>query len=76
MSQQLLDRVTIEPGKMGGRPCIRGMRIRVLDMLDMLADGASRAAILESFPYLEDEDITAALLYAAKAVDHTSVAAE
>ena len=59
----VLSRITIEPGKMGGRPCIRGMRIRVMDILENLAGGATRAEILESFPHLEDEDITAALEY-------------
>lgn len=72
----LLSRITIEPGKMGGRPCIRRMRIRVMDILENLAGGATRADILESFPYLEDEDITAALLYAAQSTDHTVIAAE
>jgi uncharacterized protein (DUF433 family) len=72
----LLSRVTVEPGKMGGRPCIRGMRIRVMDILDMLADGASRADILSSYPELEDADISAALAYASKATDHRLVAAE
>jgi uncharacterized protein (DUF433 family) len=66
----LLDRITAEPGKMGGRPCIRGMRIRVLDVLEMLAAGASQAEILSDFPYLEADDIRAALLYAARNVDH------
>lgn len=61
---------------MGGRPCIRGMRIRVMDILDMLADGASRADILSSYPELEDADISAALAYASKATDHRVVAAE
>lgn len=69
-------RITIEPGKMGGRPCIRGLRIRVADILDMLAHGASRADILESYPDLEDADISAALAYARRAVDHRIIAAE
>lgn len=72
----LLDRITIEPDKMGGRPCIRRMRIRVMDILDMLADGASRADILASYPELEDGDISAALLYASRATDHRVIAAE
>lgn len=72
----LLDRITIEPDKMGGRPCIRRMRIRVMDILDMLADGASRADILASYPELEDRDISAALLYASRATDHRVIAAE
>lgn len=76
MAEDLLSRITIEPGKMGGRPCIRGMRIRVIDVLENLAGGASREEILESFPDLEDEDITAALLYAARNTDHRVIAAE
>jgi uncharacterized protein (DUF433 family) len=65
-----LDRITSDPKIFGGRPCIRGQRIRVTDILDMLAGGASRAEILEDFPHLEDEDISAALEYAARHVDH------
>jgi uncharacterized protein (DUF433 family) len=65
-----LDRITVDPGVFGGRPCIRGLRIRVKDILDMLAGGASRAEILEGFPYLEEDDIAAALDYAAHHVDH------
>ncbi|MGH6969987.1 MAG: DUF433 domain-containing protein, partial [Caulobacteraceae bacterium] len=56
--------------KMGGRPCIRGMRIRVTDVLEMLAGGASEAEILTDFPYLEKEDILAALAFAARQVDY------
>ena len=62
----LLDRITQEEGKCGGRPCIRGMRIRVIDVLDMLASGATREAILRDFPYLEDQDISACLAFASK----------
>lgn len=62
----LLDRITIEPGKCGGRPCIRGMRIRVVDVLELLAAGASHEEILEDYPYLEEADIQAALFYAAR----------
>jgi uncharacterized protein (DUF433 family) len=65
-----LDRITSDPQFFGGRPCIRGQRIRVTDILDFLAGGASRAEILGDFPYLQDEDITAALEYAARHVDH------
>ena len=66
----LLDRITIEPGKMGGRPCIRGMRIRVSDILDMLAGGATQEQILTDFPYLEVDDIRASLAYAAAQIGH------
>ena len=61
-----LDRITTDPEVFGGRPCIRGLRIRVKDVLDMLAGGASRADILSDYPYLEDDDIAAALEYAAQ----------
>lgn len=75
----LLDRITQEEGKMGGKPCIRGMRIRVIDVLDMLAGGASRADILRDYPYLEDDDVSACLVFASKLVTESgkfSVAAE
>lgn len=65
-----LDRITTDPDIFGGRPCIRGMRVRVKDILDMLAGGASPAEVLEDFPYLEEGDIAAALEYAAQHVDH------
>ncbi len=65
-----LHRITIEPGKCGGRPCIRGLRIRVKDVLDLLAAGATRGEILEDFPYLEAGDIDAALEFAARQSDH------
>ena len=65
-----MQRITFNPNQCGGRPCIRGMRIRVKDVLDMLAGGATEAAILESYPYLEREDIQASLEYAAVQVDH------
>lgn len=61
---------TIDANQCGGRPCIRGLRVRVKDILDLLAAGASREDILEDYPYLETEDITAALQYAASQVDH------
>jgi uncharacterized protein (DUF433 family) len=67
---RLLDRITIEPGKMGGRPCIRRMRIRVCYVLDMLAGGASEEQILTDFPCLEADDIRASLAYAAEQVRH------
>lgn len=68
MSQ--MQRITFNPNQCGGRPCIRGMRIRVKDVLDMLASDAVETEILESNPYLEREDIQAALEYAARQVDH------
>lgn len=65
-----LDRITFDPEQCGGRPCIRGMRIRVKDVLEMLAAGVSEAQILEDFPYLEVEDIRASLEFAAVEMDH------
>ena len=65
-----LHRITTRPEQCGGRPCIRGMRVWVKDVLDLLAAGASREEILADYPYLEPEDITAALEYAAKQSDH------
>jgi uncharacterized protein (DUF433 family) len=66
----IFERITVDPGKCGGRPCIRGLRIRVKDVLDMLAGGASEPEILSDFPDLELEDIRAALAYAARQSDH------
>jgi uncharacterized protein (DUF433 family) len=71
----LLDRITINPNQCGGRPCIRGMRIRVSDVLDLLAAGQSLEEILESFPYLEMDDVAACLRYAARRLDHPTLAA-
>ncbi len=67
--QNLLDRITFNSKQCGGRACIRGLRIRVSDVLDMLAGGATRAEILTDFPDLEDDDITAALQYAARSAE-------
>jgi uncharacterized protein (DUF433 family) len=61
----LLDRITINPHQCGCRPCIRGMRIRVTDVLDLLAEGQSQDDILKAYPYLEPDDIAACLRYAA-----------
>ena len=63
-------RITVDPEVCGGRPTIRGMRIRVKDVLDLLAAGAERAEILADYPYLEAEDITAVLEFAAQQSDH------
>lgn len=70
-----MERITFEAGKCGGRPCIRGMRIRVSDILDMLASGVSMDEILEDFPDLQIEDIHACLAYAARYIDHPRLAA-
>ncbi len=66
----LIDRITIEPGKCGGRPCIRGYRMRVTDVLGMLAAGESAESILSYHPDLEFDDIRACLAYAAREAEH------
>lgn len=66
-------RITIDPAVCGGRPCIRGMRIRVADVLGLLASGMTKAAVLKDYPYLEGADIDAALAYAAGATGHRVV---
>ena len=65
-----MDRITFNPDQCGGRPCIRGMRIRVKDVLDLLAAGISESEILADYPYLEADDIRACLAYAAEESDH------
>jgi uncharacterized protein (DUF433 family) len=72
---QVLDRITVDPNQCGGRPCIRGLRFRVVDLLELLAAGASHEEILADYPFLEPPDIQAALLYAARLADHTVVPA-
>ena len=72
--EDYLKRITIEPGKRSGQPCIRGLRITVRDVLENLAGGMTHAEILEDFPYLEAEDITACLTFAAHREDHLAVA--
>ncbi len=68
-------RITIDPELCGGRPCIRGMRIRVTDVLDLFAAGLSAEKILEEMPDLEKEDLQAALSYAARWLDHAVLVA-
>jgi uncharacterized protein (DUF433 family) len=65
-----IERITMTRDVCGGRPCIRGLRIRVKDVLDLLAAGATREEILADYPYLEPEDITAVLEFAARQNDH------
>jgi uncharacterized protein (DUF433 family) len=67
---ELLKRITVNPRQCGGRPCIRGMRIRVSDVLDLFAAGLSVEQILEEMPDLEADDLRAALLYASRKLDH------
>ena len=75
MTSTLADRITVNPQQCGGRPCIRGMRIRVKDVLDMLADGAKQEEILADFPDLEADDIRAVIAYAARYFDHPVIVA-
>jgi uncharacterized protein (DUF433 family) len=70
MKTELLQRIAIETDKGGGRPCIRGKRIRVVDVLQLLRSGASFEEILTDYPFLEREDILAAIEYAALQTDH------
>jgi len=65
-----LERITFNPNQCGGRPCIRGMRIRVKDVLDLVAAGVPEPEILADYPDLEADDIKASLEYAAAQLDH------
>ncbi|MBL8879847.1 MAG: DUF433 domain-containing protein [Phycisphaerales bacterium] len=60
-----INRITLDPGVMGGKPCVRGLRVTVGMILGLLASGYSRERVLQAYPYLEPEDIDAALAYAA-----------
>jgi uncharacterized protein (DUF433 family) len=75
MNLERLNRITVEEGKCGGRPCIRGQRIRVTDVLELLGAGASFDEILKDYPFLEREDIFAAIDYAAHQTDHVVIQA-
>ena len=68
-------RITVDPEQCGGRPCIRGMRIRVSDVLDLLANGLTPEQVLEELPDLELEDIRASLKFASRRLDHPVVPA-
>ncbi len=70
MNSELLKRITVEPGKCGGRPCIRGLRMRVTDILQLLSADASYEEILADYPDLERDDILVAIAYAAHQTDH------
>lgn len=72
---ELLKRITTEPGKCGGRPCIRGMRIRVADILELLASNISPQQILQDYPDLEPEDIQASLRFAVERTNHARLVA-
>ncbi len=69
------NRITTNPKQCGGRPCIRGMRIRVTDILDLLVSGLNFEQILDEMPDLEREDILAAISYASEGIDHPVIAA-
>jgi uncharacterized protein (DUF433 family) len=71
--KDLESRITVDSAQCGGRPCIRGIRIRVSDVLDLMATGLSTAQVLEEFPDLTEEDIRACLSYASRRVGHPTV---
>ena len=71
----LADRITIDPEQCGGRPCVRGMRIRIVDVLDLLANGLTQEEILKELPDLESNDIKACLLFASQRLNHPFLAA-
>ena len=71
----LLERITVDPGQCGGRPCIRGMRIRVTDVLDLYTAGLESREILEELPDLEPDDLKACLKYVSRKIDHPVLAA-
>ncbi len=72
---ELMDRITANPDKCGGRACVRGMRIRVIDVLDLLAAGLSAEQVVEELPDLEPADVTACLRFASRRLDHPVLAA-
>jgi len=72
---ELIDRITVNPEQCGGRPCISGLRIRVVDVLDLLAAGLTVDEVLAELPDLERDDILASLQYAARQLDHPRLAA-
>ena len=76
METELLKRITSNPGIFNGKPIIRGMRFTVADVLGYLAAGMTQEEVLADFPYLEKEDITAALTYAQKKVDHPIISVQ
>jgi uncharacterized protein (DUF433 family) len=72
---EIADRITVDPEQCGGRPCVRGMRIRVTDVLDLLASGLTQEEVLEELPDLTAEDVTACLRFASHRLDHPVLAA-
>ena len=75
IDEAILARISSNPGICGGRPCIKGTRMRISDIVDLVAAGATRDDILKDYPYIQDEDISAALSYAARAIDHRVISA-
>ena len=73
MASGLLERITVDPERCGGRPCIRGLKIRVADILGLLSSGATHAEILADYPFLEEQDILAALEYATVQAEHAVI---
>ncbi len=71
----LLERITIRPGQCGGQPCVRGMRVRVQDVLELLADGLTPADVVRQLPYLEPDDVRACLMFAARQLTRPPVGA-
>ena len=71
---ELAERITVDPEQCGGRPCIRGMRIRVSDVLDLLANGLAPEQVIEELPDLEPEDVQACLRFASQRLDHPVLA--
>jgi uncharacterized protein (DUF433 family) len=71
----LRDRITVDPRQCGGRPCVRGMRIRASDVLDLMASGLSREQVLDELPDLVAEDVEACLRYASRRLDHPTLVA-
>lgn len=71
----IADRITVDPEMLGGKPCIRGMRIRVTDVLDLLASGLTPQEVVDELPPLEMEDILACLRFASRRIDHPILAA-
>jgi uncharacterized protein (DUF433 family) len=72
---EIMDRITVNPEQCGGRPCVRGMRIRVTDVLDLFASGLTAEQILDEMPALEAEDLEACLRFASRKLNHPIVAA-
>ena len=72
---ELMPRITVNPDQCGGRPCVRGMRIRLVDVLDLLASGLTPQQVVEELPDLEPEDVTACLRFASRRLDHPILAA-